>query len=1274
MADIKALLKDARKLIDEKNFKEAQECCKNILRKDKQNYFGLVLLGKSLQDSDQAPLAYQKAIASKPDHPLAWQGLANYYERIENESNKIKLITVYNEMLNLPMEEEKTTEIITKLGQLGCALKSKESLKMLATYLTKDLPNTLCHTAEKHFIDLLKADIPSEEDTIPLILNVLQKLYKDDPRDSLEILQCKLIIQKPNLASAVEEIISLKFFPSNVLLREWLCKQLCIKYVEKMSFCELNIEQHIDTISEGIMNSKYPSLLRSMICFDKGLYLEAYKQCVPLVNYQEADVTEATFIIKCTIMLKKWSVTQKLATNFMTKVKDQHFAVVLKRFLFLSLTKQQKWKQSINIAKDIAIDSMEPFELASLAECYIEANEPVDHVLKHLETTDYYKQLQALLLQKQNKYDEVIKLLKESENSIEVYYLGKAYWEMKQYDKCLMSLLKAAKLNPDHADTFLYLGHYYYHHKSDLQKAKKCYEKAHSLNAISMNIAKSLSEIYVKLQQKDADFELLNGLAKNISTTESWVNFRLGLHYLNKREWENAILNFRNVIKNNQSDTTAFECLADAYYSRGSYTSALRAYNKVMTLDPSKSAHCLTRIGHIYSLLTQYQEAISTFEKVFIIEPYSFLALKGISETWMRVAKKKIEANMYGSARDCAQYAIDYITKALSKQNQYLCFWKLLADNLMFITKLPDKYSFVYMPQLSKEGGENFEITKKTKLEIFPQAIACYSHIAKQKQQVSSYDLALAYLSFYHETKKVVNCHIAFNLTLNCIKEGPTVWRNWNLLGKICLAIKKYEIAQHCFIKALSVTRKWSVAKIWCNLGTLYLKLKLYKLSNYCFSRGQSALPSHPHSWIGQGLIAEAIREEEAMDLFRHASRLGYHPESALGYADWVCRTLKNNKYKDNSESKYEIEGLFAIPYAIDLVEWYCNFQPTDACAYNLMGILQERFGLLRSAIQSYEKAFKYAEDENKNKILLNIGRIFVRLERYDEAIKIFKAITEASFDSTTGLALALYKKGLYEESYSVYDTALHWLSNEDAEKADLLVAMAGIVYMYKGADDAKTLLFHSIQIAQKKPTAHSLFAICSLGLIHSDQSLSKLALGELRKYEMESEYGFDIGFLKSYLSVCEDNMDQAIKLLSDCLHDHPSNALLWFCMAQYCLRSADTMAKVASCCAQKALCSAHYGEYDCDFGKILASASIAEHIAGDRVKAMLLAKEGLHKYPNQPEIWAALLFSLLSHNIWMENKTWLLGASGYMRKYLNMSRPLGRWVNLMEKKLGKTL
>lgn len=1272
MADIKTLLKEARKLINDEKYNEAQECCKNILRNDKKNYFALVLLGKSLQDSEQAPLAYQKAISTKSDHPLAWQGLANYYERKDDDNSKIKLFPIYDEILKLRIEEDKELEIINKLGQLGCSLKNIEAISIITRYLNKELDTKFRETAERQLLELLKTDISVKENEIPSVLDILSKIRIKDPSDSLEVLQGKIILKKHDFTSAVEEVMNLNFFPTNVLLREHLCKYLCEKFVDNDSFSNFAIKNHVDKITEGIENSKYPNLLKSMICYANEQYLEAYKQCVPLINYHEADVTEATFIIRCTIKLKKWSITQKLATNFLLKAKNPIFAIELRKYLFLSFTFQQKWKQARLVARTIPSETLSVSEQALLAECYIELNVSADHLMKKLETTEYYTQLQSLLLLKQEKYNEVVSLLESSkENMLNLFHLGRAYWELKQYDKCQLNLLKAAKINPDHAYTFLYLGHFYHYYKQDLEKAKKCYEKAYSIDNIAATIVKNLSETYTKLSLKDADFELLNTAQKNIEGNVTWISFRLGLHYLNRRDWENAIINFRNVIKNEHNNTTAFECLADAYYSRGSFTSALRAYNKVMILDSGKASHCLTRIGYIHNLLTQYEDAIKTFEKVFLIDPHSVLALKGIAETWIRIAKKKEAAKLYGSARDCAQQAINYITKALSKQELFSCLWKLLADALIFITKLPNKYCHVFVKEAFIDANQ--ELIKKEKLDIFPQAIACHSFIAKQKHQLASYDLASAYLNYYHETKKIVNCNISFNLAITCIKEKPSSWRNWNLLGKICLFVKKHDLAQHCFIKALLVTRKWCVAKIWCNLGTLYLKLKLFKLANYCFWRGQSTLPSYPQSWIGQALIAEEIREEETMDLFRHASRLGYHPESALGYADWVCRSLRNHNYKEDPDFKYVIEGLYAIPYAMDLMEWYLNFNPTDACAYIIIGILQERSGLLRAAFASYEKALQYAEDDNKKNVaLLNIGRILIRLNKYEDAINTLKAITEASLNSASGLALALFKKGLYEESYTAYDTALHWLSNDDDEKADLLVAMAGIVYMFKGADDAKTMLFHSIQISQKKPTAYSLFAICSLGLIHFDQSLAKLALSELQKYEKDSNYGFDIGFLRSYASVSQENVEEAIKLLSESLHDHPSNGPLWYCMAQYCLRASTTRAKVASCCAQRALCIARYDECNCEPYKMIATASIAEHIAGNHVKALLLAKEGLHMYPCQAEIWAALLFSLIAHKSWSDKNEWIVRAASYMRRHLEISRPLSRWVGLLEKKLQK--
>lgn len=1270
MADIKALLKEARKLIDEKNFKEAQECCKNILRKDKQNYLGLVLLGKSLQESDQAALAFQKAIASKPDHPLAWQGLANYYEHKDNANNK--LIAVYEEILKLQIEEEKALEILNKLGQLGCSLKDNQAISILLNYMEKNLDEKLCLTAGKQLIELLKADIKCKEEDIPKVTNYLSQAIEKEPNDALHILLGKLILQKTNFVEAMREIMDLHFFTPSVTFREWLCKFLCTHYVKNSSFSGFDIEQHINDITIGIENSKYPDLLRSIIFYDKGLFIEAYKLCVPLVNYQEADITEATFIIQCTFKLKKFSVSQKLATNFLLKVKDKEFAVKLKKFLFLSMAEQQKWKQAISVAAEIPADDLDINEQAVLAKCYIEGNERVDNVMENLQETEHYKELVALSLIRQEKYEDAIKLLEESpDKPLHLFYIGQAYWQLAQYDKCLIYLLKAAKLDADRADTFLYLGMIYQHHKQDLEKAKKCYEKAFSLNSIDFNIIRNLSDVYTKQGLSAADFDLLTKVSQSNQTVLPWIHFRLGLHYINRRDWENAILQFRNVIKTEPNNIIAFECLADAYFSRGSFTSALKAYNKVISMQPKNILHCLTRMGYINSLLTKYEDAIIKFEQVFEVDPDSLLALKGIAETWMRIAKKKYNAKLFGSARNTAQYAINYLIRALTKEKKFLCFWKLLAEALVFITKLPNQYCYVHMKNSLTD--DNDIMVRKEKRDIFSQVLACYSRIAKQKHQFTSYDLAATYLDYYHATNEMVNCRIAYKLTIANIKIMPNSWRNWNLLGKICIFMKKYALAQHCFIKALLVTRKWSVAKIWCNLGTLYVKLGLHKLANYCFWRGQSTMPSYPQSWIGQGLIAEVIREEEAMDLFRHACRLGYHPESAIGYADWVCRTLKDDNYKTSSELKYVIEGLYAVSYAMDLVLWIITYEPNNAYAYNILGILQERSNLLDSALASYQKAFLNADEDKKNMILLNIARSLLRLGKFDEAIKTYKDISEASFNSACGLALALFKKGLYEESYSAYDTALHWLSNNDNEKAELVVAMSGIVYMFKGVDEAKTLLFHSIQVSQKNPTPYSLFAICSLGIMHSDQGLSKLALSELQKYEKDTNFGCDIGFLKSYL-VLIDDVNKAIKLLSDSLHDHPSSTQLWYFMAQYCLQATDAKAKIASSCAQRALCSASHEKYVDDSAKMLATASIAEQIAGNKLKSLVLAKAGLHMYPCHSEIWAALLFSIVTNKIWFEKTQWILGVTAHMRKKLDTSRGLNRWITLLEKKLSRYL
>lgn len=1268
--DVKSLLKAARKYIDEHKYKDAQNCCKIILREDKQNYLALILLGKSLQDNEQAPLAYQKAIACKRDNVLAWQGLASYYEKNDLTDKKSNLISVYGELLKLQIEEVKALEILNKTAVIGCLTKNPLAIRILMNFILSNNDAKLLNKAGYELTKVLRCNIPYNSDNVDIdkLINALKKLYENEPGDSyleLKIVQTMTLRQMP-VTSIMQDITNLQF--STHVVKEWLCQYIFTNYMEKG---EKIIE--FDNITNGIEGCKYAGLLKSALFYEQGCYLEAFKLCVSLVNYTKPIKCDTIFIMKCTIMLKKWSVTEKLAISFLNKVIDREFQNELKKYLFIALAKQYKWEEAYSVAvKSINVGSLQTDQQALLAECYIQMNRNANDIMRLLNNTEYYLPLTALKLIKNCEYNEVITLLEnnvsETNHGLIFYYLALAYWELKTYDKCHVNLLKAAKLDSNFPLTFLYLGHYYKKCSNDFRKARKCYEKANNILPFNNDITKSLSELYVKLGLKELNHQFLSTLENSALKESVWVNYRLGLHYLNNRDWDKAILKFKNVIKVDSKNATAFECLADAYFSRGSYKSALKAYDKAIVLNPKKASHCLSKIGNIHTLLTQFPEAIAKFEEVFKIDPEYISALKGISETWIKVAEKKASFNLYGSARDSAQNAINYIIRTVNVGKQFSSLYKIFGDALIFITTLPTCYSYVYIQDLFHDTKEQRRIEK---VDIFTYAIACYSRVMKLKNDTTSFDLATAYLSLYMESNRQGDLQKALNLALDCIKKKSGNWHYWNLLGKVFFHLKKYHLAQHCFIKAIQLTRKLPIAKVWCNLGTLYLKLQLHMLANFCFWRGQSALPSYPQSWIGQGLIAEHIREKEAMDLFRHASRLGYHRESALAYSDWVCRKLKTRDIS-NPEFVYEIYGLYAIPYSADLMQWYCRYENKNACAHVILGILQERLGLLESAKQSYEIALQNAEDNKKNMIRLNLGRILLRLKKYDESISAYRDITEANLNSLCGLALSLFKRGIYEEAYSTYDMALHWVTEDAKQKLEIMVAMASIMYVFKGPTEAKMLLFQSIQLSRNQPSPYCLFASCALGILHSEENLSKLALKTLKKHERDPKYSCDIGFLKSYMCIHESRLEEAICSISDTIYNFPNKASLWFYLAQYSLRLSNT--RWASVCAQRAMrIATSQSVLDDNSGKMFATASICEAVAGNQSKAIHIAKKALHVYPYDPEILAALIFSL-SKNITADSnrRQWLMSAASCLKRHLNPHHSLSKWAAVVEEKMMK--
>lgn len=104
--DSKAVLKEARELLKQKEYNTAIKICKRVLKEDKRNYNALVIMGAAMREvkdlKSQAPNQLKKAIDIQPDNPLAWHGLLVYYEEHPDDAEtRVELVHVYNKLLQL---------------------------------------------------------------------------------------------------------------------------------------------------------------------------------------------------------------------------------------------------------------------------------------------------------------------------------------------------------------------------------------------------------------------------------------------------------------------------------------------------------------------------------------------------------------------------------------------------------------------------------------------------------------------------------------------------------------------------------------------------------------------------------------------------------------------------------------------------------------------------------------------------------------------------------------------------------------------------------------------------------------------------------------------------------------------------------------------------------------------------------------------------------------------------------------------------------------------
>uniref|UniRef100_A0A8B9SEG0 Tetratricopeptide repeat domain 37 n=1 Tax=Apteryx owenii TaxID=8824 RepID=A0A8B9SEG0_APTOW len=1089
--EVKAALKSARDAIRNKEYKEALKHCKAVLKQEKNNYNAWVFIGLAaaeLEQPDQAKGAYKKAAELEPNQLLAWQGLANLYEKSNQADVKGDLADVYQKLLELyeSGDKQKWCDVCNKLVELYRQEKKYLEVarawhKLIQIKQEGGADNAELHQLWKKMIQLLAESTQNQDnETEQLLLTAFEHAVNSSDSVPSEEHQnlCKDFIQ------------CLSKFPHETLRLKKTCDDMMALY---------------PTLS-------YPLEVLCLHFIQSGTFTEEALHCFS--RLLEMDSSSGPGIIgsgiKC-LQERKYEEAVESLTEGLQKTSQCPAAWW---YLAQAQMKMHKHREAV-LSCNQALKTLGPLESPAL--CTKNSNcISQELLLSHPDLAEAHA-LEGLIHYSQKNYEQAEKsfqnaIERRAETAEYHQYLGLTYWFMsdetkKDKGKTLTHFLKAAKLDSYLGSVFCCLGNYYRDIAGDRSRARGCYKKAFELDGTEESGTAAV-DLSVELGDMDTALSILNEVTEKASAgTAKWAWLHRGLYYLRTGQPSQAVADLQAALRADPKDANCWESLGEAYLSRGSYTTALKSFTKASELNP-ELVYSIYRAAAIEQILGKYEDAIATYQQILKKTKDYVPALKGLGECYLMLARSALDKYLDGKAVDYIEQALEFFTRATKCRPDVSSLWKLLGDTCTSVHVVsPAKVNVQVLGSLL---GKNADKQMLKKSELLSLGGRCYSRALKLMPLPNIWcDLGINY---YRQAEHLTAMGTDMNeiselleKSLQCLKKAVRLDSKshlyWNALGVVasCSAIGNYALAQHSFIKSVQAEQINVVA--WTNLGVLYLATGNIEQAHEAFKIAQSLEPSYLMCWIGQALIAEKVGSYDTMDLFRHTTELSMHTEGAKGYAHWVCSTLQDKTNRNTELYLYNIVQMNAIPAAQVVLSKYTERIPDDASAFTMLGYLNEYLHLKRQATDAYQRAaslLKNSEDTEKYIIAMqNYGRSLCAIGQCDKAIEVYTSVPLTEFDGIVGIALAYFKKGLLQESIKAYERALS-VAESEQDKAHILTALAIIEYKQNKVDAAKTLLF---KCSLKEPSTESLKALCTLGLVKWDATLATAALKELLKH-----------------------------------------------------------------------------------------------------------------------------------------------------------------------------
>ncbi|KAM5299555.1 superkiller complex protein 3 [Ctenodactylus gundi] len=1273
--EVKTALKSARDAIRNKEYKEALRHCKTVLKQEKNNYNAWVFIGVAaaeLEQPDQAHGAYKKAVELEPDQLLAWQGLASFYEKSNHVNAKDDLPAVYQKLLGLyeSVDKQKWCEVCKKLVDLY--YQEKKHLEVARTWhqLIKTRQEDGADKQELHQLwwKLTQLLAESTEDqnneTQQMLLTAFEKALESSEQIPSEdhqalyknFIQClsKFPHETARLKKACEGMINI--YPTV----QYPLEVLCLHLIESGSltdegqqyFCklvEMNSKSGPGLIGLGIkalQDKKYEDAVRNLteglaespLC-TTGWYYLAETQ-VKIHRPKEA-------ILACNQALKDIDHRGMPGGNLHQK----NLCLRLKAEALIELSDYESSEEAIRTLDQVSDANNIPGLLVLKSLAYLnkgsldEATKIMEDLFSSHPDLPEAQALEALVHFTKKDYLQAEKcFLRAIDRDAEVadyhYQLGLTYWLMseetrKDKAKALTHFLKAARLDPYMGKVFCYLGHYYRDVAGDKNRARGCYRKAFELDDTDAEAGAAAVDLSVELEDVETALSILTTVTQKASAgTAKWAWLRRGLHYLRAGQHSPAVADLQAALRADPKDFNCWESLGEAYLCRGSYTTALKSFTKASELNP-ESTYSVCKVAAIQQTLGKYKEAVAQYQLIIKKKEDYVPALKGLGECHLMMAKAALVDYLDGKAVDYVEKALEYFTWALRHRADASCLWKLVGDACTCLSAVsPSKVNVSVLGVLvgQKEGKQ---ILKKK--ELLHLGGRCYGRALKLMSTSNTWcDLGINYYrQAQHLAEAGSNTDDLTELlekSLHCLQKAVRLDSKnplyWNALGVIACyhGIGNYALAQHCFIKSIQSEQINAVA--WTNLGVLYLANENIEQAHEAFKMAQSLDPSYLMCWIGQALIAEAVRSYDTMDLFRHTTELSMHTEGAIGYAYWVCTTLQDKSNRGTELYQYNILQMNAIPAAHVVLSKYVERIQNYAPAFTMLGYLNEHLQLKKQAADAYKRAsllLQTEEDKDTyNVTVRNYGRLLCSIGEYDKAIQAFKSTPLEELEDIVGFALALFMNGLYKESSKAYERALSVVESEQ-DKAHILTALAITEYKQGKMDVAKSLLFKCSIL--KEPTSESLQALCALGLAMQDATLSKAALNELLKHVKRQDNEYPRCLLTLAIHALQGRSVAVQRQAARAVHSNPADPALWSLLSRVVAQYAQRNARGGAVAGNVAhILDASHGKKALLYTAVNQLAMGSHSAQEEQNIALKTIQKAAVLSPGDPAVWAGLM------------------------------------------------